>query len=65
MRNVKTTGPVEGWLCKVQEMMKETLVKKLKDGNKDYGGGSGGSSTPRNQWVLDHPGQVVTTIALI
>ena len=46
-------------------MMKETLTKKLKDGNKDYAGTPGKPATPRNQWVLDHPGQVVTTIAMI
>ena len=45
--------------------MKETLTKKLKDGNKDYVGAPGKPATPRNQWVLDHPGQIVTTIAMI
>ena len=65
LKQVKTTGNVEAWLLRVQEMMKETLVKKLKDGNRDYTGAPGKSATPREKWVLEHPGQIVTTIALI
>ena len=65
LKQVKTTGNVEGWLCRVQDMMKETLTKRLKDGNRDYTGGQGKAANPRNQWVKDHPGQIVTTIAMI
>ena len=62
---VKTSGNVEAWLFKAQDMMRETLIKRLKDGNRDYTGGGGKTATPRKDWVLEHPGQIVTTIALI
>ena len=64
---IKTTGnvTVEAWLWRVQEMMKETLLKKLKEGIKDYIGAPNKPATPRNKWVLEHPAQVVTSVGMI
>ena len=41
IRPVKTSGNIEGWLNKVQDEMKETLIKKLSIGNKDIVGSTG------------------------
>ena len=41
IRPVKTTGNIEAWLNKVQDEMKETLIKKLSVGNKDIIGSAG------------------------
>lgn len=65
IRPVKTSGNIEAWLNKVQDEMKETLIKKLAIGNKDIVGTTGKAATPRNEWVKEHKGQVVTTIAMI
>ena len=56
IRPVKTSGNVEAWLNKVQDEMKETLIKKLSLGNKDIVGSTGKAATPRNEWVKEHKG---------
>ena len=52
---VKTTGNVEQWLLRVQIEMKDTILKRLKEGNRDYIGTPGKAATPRKDWVLAHP----------
>ena len=59
---VKSSGSVETWLGKVQEAMKETLAKLIKEANKELMGTTGKAPTPRKEWVLAHPAQVVTTV---
>jgi len=60
-RPVKATKDAEQWLNKIQDEMKDTLKRKLKDGNKAYMD----PKTSRKEWVLKHPGQVVATAAMI
>ena len=66
-RPVKSTSTtnVEIWLMKVQDEMKATLAKSLKDGNKEYVGTLQKPPLPRKEWVLVHPAQIVTTVAQI
>ena len=45
IRPVKTSGNVEAWLNKVQDEMKDTLIKKLSLGNKDIVGSTGKAAT--------------------
>lgn len=58
---VKGQKDAEGWLGKIQDEMKATLVKKLKEGNKALTDGK----TSRKEWVLKHAGQVVATASMI
>lgn len=60
-RGIKAMKDAEAWLNKVQDEMRETLRKKLKEGNKAYID----PKTSRKEWVLKHPGQVVATVAMI
>ena len=39
--------------------MIENLTRKMKSGKGDY------EAKERKQWVLDHPGQIVATVAQI
>ena len=66
-RTLRPSGNVEDWLKKVQQEMRDTLLKRLKDGNKDITTGLGNNKipTPREKWVLAHPAQVVTTIGMV
>jgi len=41
---------IEVWLMMVQEFMKETLFRKMKQGKNDY------EVKERQEWVLVHPG---------
>ena len=46
--------------------MKEALLKKLKEGYKDYMGTANKEKpTKREDWVTLHPAQVVTTIGMV
>mmetsp|Transcript_13252 Transcript_13252/g.2069 ORF Transcript_13252/g.2069 Transcript_13252/m.2069 type:complete len:88 (+) Transcript_13252:3913-4176(+) len=56
---IKAKGNVEKWLFEVQQAMIDALIKAMKDGKDEY------ETKPRKDWVLIHPGQVVTTVALI
>jgi dynein heavy chain len=59
-RQVKTARvDVERWLGNLTDTMKETVSKKLKDGQKAY------TDEGRKDWVLQHPGQVVASVAQI
>ena len=43
---VRVTNSIEGWLNKVQDEMRNTLAKALRDGNKSY------ENEPRKAWVM-------------
>lgn len=58
-KNLKARGNVEDWLTQVENHMRVSLQKLMKVGLLDY------SKKPRKNWVLDHPGQVVATVAQI
>jgi dynein heavy chain len=59
IKNVKTRMDVEKWLGILTDYMKETVAKKLKEGQKAY------TDDTRKDWVLQHPGQVVAAVAQI
>jgi dynein heavy chain len=63
-KNVNVGGQPEVWLSAVQKEMKEALLKKLKEGYKDYINANG-KTTKREEWVCLHPAQVVTTIGMV
>ena len=63
-KNVNVGGQPEVWLSAVQKEMKEALLKKLKEGYKDYINANG-KNTKREEWVCLHPAQVVTTIGMV
>ncbi|KAI9349443.1 dynein heavy chain and region D6 of dynein motor-domain-containing protein [Zopfochytrium polystomum] len=46
-------GAVEEWLLKVEDQMRKSVKKVIKDGLACY------NAKPRTSWVLDWPGQVV------
>ena len=50
---------VEKWLLQVEDIMISSLRKVIMDSNAAYG------TTPRNQWVIDWPGQVVICVGSI
>lgn len=50
-------GHVEDWLSAVEQRMKQSLHMAMKVGLSDYDG------RDRPEWVLDHPGQIVATVA--
>ncbi|KAH8057234.1 dynein light chain binding protein [Aureococcus anophagefferens] len=56
-KNLKARGNVEDWLSAVEARMKFSLHGFMKAGLLDYEG------RVRDEWVLDHPGQVVATVA--
>lgn len=58
---VKHGNKVEEWLNKIQEEMRHTLTRKLKDGNTAF---SDGKQT-KKEWVMDQPAQVVVTVDMI
>eukprot|EP01138_Halocafeteria_seosinensis_P006356 gb/GECG01006497.1/.p1 GENE.gb/GECG01006497.1/~~gb/GECG01006497.1/.p1 ORF type:complete len:3153 (+),score=416.35 gb/GECG01006497.1/:1-9459(+) len=58
-KNLKARGKVEEWLMSVQNGMIDSLKEAMKIGVEDY------ESTPRREWVLNHPGQVVATVSQI
>ncbi|RUS78759.1 hypothetical protein EGW08_013475 [Elysia chlorotica] len=47
------TGNVEDWMLEIERVMKESLRMIIKESLKDY------RETPRTDWVLKWPGQVV------
>ncbi len=53
------TAEVEQWLLTVQDFMLDNLKRRMKEGKKDY------EVTERAEWVLRHPGQVVSTVSQI
>ncbi|XP_063446016.1 dynein axonemal heavy chain 3-like isoform X5 [Mytilus trossulus] len=55
----KANGMVEKWLLQVEDVMMSSLRKVIMDSNAAY------STTPRNQWVVDWPGQVAICVGSI
>ncbi|ESO05091.1 hypothetical protein HELRODRAFT_172109 [Helobdella robusta] len=49
----KPEGNVENWMLKLEEAMRKSLKQLLKDALDDY------IETPRDEWVLKWPGQLV------
>ena len=56
-KNLKARGNVEDWLTAVEKRMKESLHLFLKAGLLDY------DTKLRDEWIYDHPGQIVATVA--
>lgn len=50
-------GMVEKWLLQVEDVMISSLRKVIIDSKNGY------PSTPRNQWVLQWPGQVILCVS--
>lgn len=48
-RTVKHTSKVEEWLTRVQEEMKSTLTRKLKEGNTSFPA----EKSAKKEWILD------------
>ncbi|KAJ0412743.1 hypothetical protein ATCC90586_002373 [Pythium insidiosum] len=56
-KNLKARGNVEDWLKALEVSMKASLYKLMKAGLLDY------DTKARAEWVCEHPGQVVATVA--
>lgn len=56
-KNLKARGNVEDWLKALEVSMKASIYKLMKAGLIDYDG------KVRADWVCEHPGQVVATVA--
>ncbi|TYZ65733.1 hypothetical protein PybrP1_011994 [[Pythium] brassicae (nom. inval.)] len=56
-KNLKARGNVEDWLKALEGSMKASIYKLMKAGLLDY------DTKARADWVCDHPGQVVATVA--
>ncbi|KAF1334344.1 Dynein heavy chain, partial [Globisporangium splendens] len=56
-KNLKARGNVEDWLKALEASMKASIYKLMKAGLLDY------DTKARADWVCDHPGQVVATVA--
>ncbi|XP_063228083.1 LOW QUALITY PROTEIN: dynein axonemal heavy chain 7-like [Bacillus rossius redtenbacheri] len=52
-------GSVEKWLVQVEELMRSTLRREMERGSVDY------RSTPRVQWTMRWPGQVVLCVSMM
>lgn len=50
IKPVKTRAAIETWLSNLTELMKDTVYKKVKEGQKAY------TDDGRKDWVLQHPG---------
>ena len=61
VKPVKHVKAVEEWLNKIQDEMRNTMTRKLKNGQRDY------SQEPakRREWLLTQPAQVVATVGMI
>ena len=56
-KNLKARGSVEDWLQSLEANMKVSIHKLMKAGLQDY------ENRSRSEWVCQHPGQVVATVA--
>jgi len=52
-------GNIEEWLSRVEETMKSSIKEVISNGLNEY------PTMPRDQWVLNWPGQVVITVTQI
>ena len=60
-RGISPKGEIEVWLLSFQEIMRDTLSKRMKQCKKEYLE----SNKERPEWVLAHPAQIIVTIAQI
>ena len=60
-RAVKHTSKVEEWLTRVQEEMKNTLERRLKEGNTSFPS----DRQAKKEWILEQPSQIVLTVDMI
>jgi len=60
-KSVKHLGKVEEWLNKIQDEMRSTLQRKLKEGNIAFADGK----QTKKDWVMEQPAQVVVTVDMI
>lgn len=60
-KSVKHVNKVEEWLNKIQDEMRATLTRRLKEGNTAYPT----DMDEKKKWVMDQPAQVVTTVDMI
>lgn len=60
-RAVKHTSKVEEWLTRVQEEMKNTLERRLKEGNTSFPS----ERQAKKEWILEQPSQIVLTVDMI
>ena len=60
-RAVKHTSKVEEWLTRVQEEMKNTLERRLKEGNTSFPP----ERQAKKEWILEQPSQIVLTVDMI
>jgi hypothetical protein len=60
-KSVKHKTKVEEWLNGVQEEMRSTLTRRLKEGNTAYPQ----DMDEKKKWVMEQPAQVVTTVDMI
>ena len=60
-RQVKHLSKVEEWMNKVQDEMKNTLTRRLKEGNSAYPA----EIQAKKDWVMVQPAQVVATVDMI
>jgi dynein heavy chain len=58
-KNLKARGNVEAWLTQVEAHMHASLRRRAKQAYTKY------FTTPRGEWVLQHPAQLVVTVAQI
>ncbi len=56
-KNLKARGNVEDWLKALEVSMKASIYKLMKFGLSDY------DMRLRKEWVCEHPGQVIATVA--
>jgi dynein heavy chain len=62
-KNLKARGNVEDWMTLLEQRVKTELTLCLKEGLIDYDAERKGQPRVRSEWVDDHPGQVVSSVA--
>ena len=60
-RVVKHLSKVEEWLNKIQDEMRNTLARRLKEGNQQFPS----EKAAKREWILDQPAQIVVTVDMI
>jgi len=59
LKEVTAKGEIESWLNDVQKQMYDSLFRYMKNGKQDY------ETKDRKEWVLLHPGQIVSSVCQI
>lgn len=60
-RPVKHQNRVEEWLNKIQDDMRNTLSRRLKEGNAAYPQ----DNNAKKEWLEQHPAQIICTVDMI